>query len=161
MRCSKLILLAIILMTSACASASTKIKANGAAVDPSIYENDLANTRWILKSFGEASQTTPVVKEGMITLNFGTDGRADGSGGCNSYSGGYNADDDEVSFIKVISTKRACADNEASRQEARYFEALSSTGKYDLVDDKLTIFYNDDKKTLNFVKAPASAMPPL
>ncbi|MCI0487790.1 MAG: META domain-containing protein [Blastocatellia bacterium] len=144
-------------MTSACASAATKIKATGIPVEPSIYENRLANTQWILKSFGQEGTETPVVEGSTITLNFGTDGRASGSGGCNGYSGNYTAQDDKLTFSRILSTKRACGDNDATRQEAHYFEALQSTDGFNLADDKLTIFYNDDKNSLNFNKAPSSA----
>jgi heat shock protein HslJ len=143
-------------MLSACASASTKIKATGIPVEPTINENHLANTRWTLRSFGEEGGEAPVIEGSNITLNFETDARASGSGGCNGYSGKYTVKNDHLAFSNIISTKRACAEGGKTEQEGRYFQALQSTGRFDLTDDKLTIFYNNEKSALNFVKPYSS-----
>lgn len=115
-------------------------------------EQALANTAWRLDSISEAGATVPVVEGAAITLKFGADSRAGGSGGCNSYGGQYRVEGESLSFSRIASTRRACADQGAMEQEGRYFRALESAGRFRLSGDRLTIFYNDGEGRLEFTR---------
>lgn len=145
----------IILLISTCnlLAAQTLTSARSEA---SSAKSKLANTQWRLISFGATGAESPVIEGTTITLKFGADGRAGGSGGCNSYGGNYRVRKNNLSFSQIISTKRACLEQSANQQEQRYFAALESASKFKLSDNRLTIFHGDGRNTLNFVNDPSS-----
>ncbi len=153
-----LLLLAIPLILSACASIATRSTTpTPETTTPSGAENSLADTQWQLVSFGPPEAETPVIEGSTITLEFGPDGQATGSGGCNSYGGEYQVQDDTLSFSQIISTEMACANTSVMQREQQYYQALQTAGQFELADDQLTIQYNGGQGVLNFVKASASA----
>jgi len=89
-------------------------------------------------------------------LKFGEDGRAGGSTGCNSYSGTYQVRGDTISFGRLISTKRACLDQNANQQEQRFLTALESANRFRLASDRLTIMSVRGRNALNFVNGSDS-----
>lgn len=125
--------------------------------EQSSVENRLAGTQWRLVSFGAPGAESPVVQGATIALKFGVDGRAGGSGGCNSYGAEYLVRGDEVSLSKVISTKRACLEQSLNQQEQLYLASLESAKRFKLSINSLTIFYNDGQGVLSFVKDSSSA----
>jgi heat shock protein HslJ len=125
--------------------------------EPSSVENRLANTQWRLVSYGVSGSESPVVQGTNITLKFGVEGRAGGSGGCNSYGAEYLVRGDNVSFSKIFSTKRACLEQSANQQEQLYLAALESAKRFKLSNNSLTIFYADGQSALNFVKDSSSS----
>lgn len=150
MRFSKL-LSAVVLLVSICNALAAQTPASN---DSSGAESRLASTEWRLASFGAAGAESPVIDGTKITLKFGADGRAGGSGGCNSYGGDYRERGDRLSFGQIISTKRACLEQRANEQEQRYFAALESASRFKLSDGRLTIFLGDGTSSLNFVTDP-------
>jgi len=113
-------------------------------------QNKLVDTRWNLESFGKNGSESGLISGTSITLQFGGDGRASGSSGCNSYGGTYTVTGDTLTFGQMISTMRACVDPKANEQEQNYLGALRSTNKFSLSDDRLSITYDGDRSTLNF-----------
>ncbi|MBD0324863.1 MAG: META domain-containing protein [Pyrinomonadaceae bacterium] len=146
---------AIILLISTCNLLAAQTTAS-AQTESSSAESKLANTQWRLMSFGATGAESPVIEGTTITLKFGADGRAGGSGGCNSYGGGYRERGDNLSFNQIISTKRACLEQGANQQEQRYFTALESASKFKLSDNRLTLFHGDGQSALNFVNDQSS-----
>ena len=142
MRTWKVCLMAGILMlaVSACAARS----GSGAS---------LPDTRWTLVSYGVPGSETPVIEDAPVTLEFGKDGQAGGSGGCNSYGGPYSVQGDTLSFGQIVSTLMACVGEGVGDQETRYFQALATTGRFELAEDRLTIWYDNGQGVLSFVKA--------
>jgi heat shock protein HslJ len=141
----------IILLISTCNLLAAQTPASSSST-----ENKLVNTQWRLTSFGATGADSPVIEGATITLKFGADGRAGGSGGCNSYGGNYRERGDNLSFSQITSTKRACLEPSANQQEQRYFTALESASKFKLSDNRLTIFHGDGRSTLNFVGDPSA-----
>lgn len=122
--------------------------------------NRLAGTSWQLVSFGLAGAETGLIEGSAITLEFSPDGRATGSGGCNSYGGEYQVQDHTLSFGPIVSTKMACADPNVMQQEQQYFQALQTAGQFELAGDHLTIRYSEGREVLNFVPAASPPPPP-
>jgi heat shock protein HslJ len=121
-------------------------------------DNPLANTRWNLVSFTESSAEVPALEGAGVMIEFRTDGRAGGSGGCNSFGGEYTIQGSELTFGPLMSTKRACVDAGWMRQEQRFFQALHSARAFELAGDTLKVSYDEGKGVLTFVKAkPVSA----
>jgi heat shock protein HslJ len=154
MKISK-IWLTVILMIPTCGQPAAQTQAPARTESPGA-EKKLADTHWRLASFVAPGGETPVVEGTTVTLKFGADGRAGGSSGCNSYGGEYREQGENLSFSRIISTKRACLEQSANQQEQRYFAALESVGRFQLADTRLTIFHGDGRSALNFVSdAPA------
>jgi heat shock protein HslJ len=123
--------------------------------------SSLAGTQWRLVSFGAPGAETPVVEGSTVTLEFMTDSQAGGAGGCNSYGGEYQVQDNSVSFANIISTQMACADAGMMQQEQQFFQALQSAGQFELMGDQLVIWYDGGQGVLNFVRASVPApIPP-
>jgi heat shock protein HslJ len=115
----------------------------------------LTGTEWRLVSLGPAGAETDVIAGTTVTLNFGEDGRASGSTGCNSYSGTYQVRGDNLSFGRLVSTRRACLDQNANQQEQRFLSALESANRFRLSTDRLTILSDRGRSVLNFVNSSA------
>lgn len=120
----------------------------------------LAGTNWRLVSFGPIGAEENVVPATKPTLNFGDDGRASGSTGCNSFSGTYTVRGDTISFGRMISTKRACLDQKANQQEQMYLVALEQSKWFRLTSNRLTIYYISRRNALNFVTDTPDAPSP-
>ncbi|MCU0482314.1 MAG: META domain-containing protein, partial [Anaerolineae bacterium] len=86
----------------------------------------LANSEWILVSYGTLDAPVTPIAEAPITLKFADDGTVAGSGGCNSYSSGYTLVDSAITFDAVISTEMACMTDGVMAQESAYYGALAS-----------------------------------
>jgi heat shock protein HslJ len=115
-------------------------------------ENRLTNTRWKVVSFSESNVESPVLDGADITLEFRTDGRAGGTGGCNSFGAEYTAQGDRLEFGAVMSTKRACVDEGRMNQEMRFFQALQSARGFELDENTLKISYDEGRGVLTLVR---------
>lgn len=111
----------------------------------------LAGTDWRLVSLGPPGAETDVVPGTTVTAKFGEDGRVGGSTGCNSYGGTYEVRGDTIFFGRLISTKRACLDQNANEQERRFLAGLEAANRFRLSSDRLTIFSDRGRTVLNFV----------
>ena len=83
-----------------------------------------------------------------LTAIFGDDGKLAGSGGCNSYSSTYDADEGSISIDAVAATRKLCPEPEGVMdQESAFFTALADAKKYNL-DGETAELSNDDGQTL-------------
>ena len=120
-----------------------------AAADP-----DLANTRWLLVSYGQPGSETPVKDGSTITLSFYAAGQAGGFGGCNQYSAPIILQGNNLSFGKMVHSSRSCQPDGIDQQEQKYFQALASAESFEMAGDWLAIRYDQGKGVLNLVKFP-------
>ncbi len=111
----------------------------------------LTGSEWRLASFGAAGSESSLVAGTTVTLKFGEDGRASGSTGCNSYGGTYQVRGDNISFGRLISTKRACLDQNANQQESRFLSALESANRFRISANRLTLLSDRGRNALNFI----------
>lgn len=84
-----------------------------------------------------------VVDDAMVSIEFAANGRVQGRGGCNRYSGGYSRKHDVVIVGDIVSTKMACApalmDLEQklfNRLEGELSAAMAADGALVLRDDE-------------------------
>lgn len=113
----------------------------------------LIGTSWNLVFWGDISSPTPVIDGSTVTLTFGADGRASGSGGCNGFGSAYTLSGNAISFEAPISTMMACIDEDQQAQENAFFGALASATSFEFTDNQLVIFYGDGQQ-LVFAPAP-------
>lgn len=121
--------------------------------EPGGQNPSLANTSWVLKSYGDPNAPTEALPGAQVTLQFDDAGAAGGSSGCNSYGGMYKQEGSTVAFSEVVSTLMACTDAGVMDQEQRYLGALQSTAEFELSGDTLKIFYNAGQGVLSFTRA--------
>lgn len=86
----------------------------------------LAGTHWRLESFGAVGAESLVIAGSTLTLEFGVDGQAGGSAGCNSFGGKYQVRGDTLAFSEIVSTLRDCSDRAV-------MEGATCAGQADLV----------------------------
>ncbi|HEY0021020.1 MAG TPA: META domain-containing protein [Longimicrobium sp.] len=103
----------------------------------------LAGTRWTLAELnGQAP--VPGLGNATPTLEFAAgEARASGDGGCNQFSGPYTQDGAALRFGPLVSTRRACADEAANRQETAYLRALESTTRFTATAEMLVLYAGD------------------
>jgi heat shock protein HslJ len=121
---------------------------------------DLANSWWLLESFGQSGAETLVANEFSITLAFEGNGQAGGHSGCNSYVDSYSVQGSVLRFEEISSTLIACEDQSITEQEQKYLDALRTVGRFTADDESLTIWYEGDSSVLKFTRAPASTLDP-
>lgn len=75
-----------------------------------------------------------------VRLRFQSDSpRAFGDGGCNRFGGAYVRDGASLRIGPLLSTRRACVDEAANRQETAVLAALEATRRYGLTGDTLVL----------------------
>jgi heat shock protein HslJ len=140
----------VLLVLAACSPAPPQ-PTIGASQTP-VVNRSLANTEWRLESFGSTGAVESVLPGSTITLRFDENGLVSGSGGCNTYSAGYQVQDGRLSFSEVTRTEMACAEEGLTRQEQRYFQALQTASSFELSGERLVISYANGQGMLNFIK---------
>ena len=95
--------------------------------------SEMLDTTWNLVSLQPDGQVAQDVAGGGITIMFTAQGEFSGSGGCNSYSGTYEAPGGQALTIKqpIAATRMACEDP-AGSLEFQYFDALGTVQSYTL-----------------------------
>lgn len=73
-----------------------------------------------------------------ITLEF-VDGQARGTGGCNQYRAGFTYNGEDLMISPIFSTRRACADEALTTQEANYFAELENAATLTVTEEQLII----------------------
>jgi heat shock protein HslJ len=103
----------------------------------------LGGTAWQLAELN--GQPAVAGTEGAVpTLLFAADEpRASGNGGCNQFNGPYTQAGASLRLGPLASTRRACVDEAANRQETAYLQALESTTRYAVYDDLLVLYATD------------------
>ena len=106
----------------------------------------IEDTIWELESYGETGNLQTVIQDTEITIEFkSAESKVAGSGGCNSYFGGYEINKKELTIIPPIgSTMMACPEP-IMDQEQEYFKLLETTETYQIEKDKLAISCSGNK----------------
>jgi heat shock protein HslJ len=152
----KAILIALVFLVFAgCTPKSGSIPTTGDSQTPDADKN-LVNTSWRLVSFGQPSAEISVIEDSNVTLQFNAEGKASGSGSCNSYSAQYQVKENLVSFGEINHTLMACEQEGIDEQEQNYLQALETAGKFALAGDHMTIWYDNGQGVLNWVKSTSS-----
>jgi heat shock protein HslJ len=123
-RASKLAILAMALVASACSSPTDK---------------PLESTRWLLKELEgkpllDAAQDGPDRPFLMLSV---TDHRAAGSTGCNQFTGNYEREGSKLKFLPLAATRRFCEATAAVEQG--FLRALAATDAYRVTGTKLEL----------------------
>ncbi len=124
-----LILFILCLAVSACSPKSTSTSSS------------LVGT-WKLTAYGPASSPTPAVSDVNASITFDVNGTLSGNGGCNSMSGDYKVEGDQITFGPIMSTLMGC-DEPRMSQEGTVHQVLTDTATFKIEGNTLTILNKD------------------
>jgi putative lipoprotein len=111
--------------------------AGGGAMAADEPASALAGTTWRAKTI----MGRPVIDSAPSTITFEAGGRVSGRGRCNRYFGTSTIAGEQLSFGAMGATRMACAPA-LMDQEARFFEALGSAGRWTIGADGLLLIYS-------------------
>ncbi len=102
-----------------------------------------ADKEWRLVELnGRPALTTGTANDPF--LRFAVDsGRVTGNTGCNLLTGPFTHGGESLKFGALVTTKRACTEEERNRQEVDFSAALSATQRYAVSRDTMTLFGAD------------------
>ncbi len=103
-------------------------------------ERSLAGTSWLLSSLDgvlPAAGTT-------VTLQFGNDGTASGSDGCNRYTTQYVQDGQNLTFAQPMAGTMMACPEPAMTQAGQYQAALASVTRFTMSARQLVLFAGDE-----------------
>lgn len=108
--------------------------------DP-VDEVRLEDKKWMLDSIKGA----PVSKLGRTAFVVFDKAKlsAGGNTGCNVFGGSYAAAGDSLKITEVISTMRACIEDERMKIEREFLDGLEKANRYDIRRDKLMLYQNN------------------
>jgi heat shock protein HslJ len=116
----------------------------------------LEGATWVLDAASMGSLTDTVPAEARVDLTFEAR-EARGTSACNSYSGSYTVDGDQLTFGPLASTQMAC-DEALMDLEAAYLAALGDVSGFEVSDEGLVL--SDGDVSLSYeAEAPAEALP--
>lgn len=99
----------------------------------------IEGVEWQLAELRVDGALAPAIPDSSASLLLDS-GDASGSGGCNSFNGGYALDGASLTFTPLASTLRLCNDPPGiDNQESTYFALLSGVDEQAVVDDQLVL----------------------
>jgi heat shock protein HslJ len=108
---------------------------------------------WALTSYTSDGATQQVPAEVLADAEFiAAESNVSGSAGCNRLSGGYRAEDANLTFGALATTQMACV-GPANDVEAAYLANLAATRTYSATADSLTMFDAQGASILVFAVA--------
>jgi heat shock protein HslJ len=108
--------------------------------------------RWDLVRYGPVGSEAAVLNDRQVSIDFTSDGKISGSGGCNRYFGGWGfleGTKDAIRIWRTGSTKMAC-EGPIMTQEYRYLEELSRVSTFTTEGKELRLYYDEGRGVLRF-----------
>lgn len=112
--------------------------------------NELLGQEWILSSFVSGNQEVRLDSPNNMTIVFGGDGSVTGSGGCNRYSGPYEATQENLVIGFLASTRIACPSG--MEIEMLYFSTLEEPLSFRVTADGLVLSSTESESVLIFMR---------
>jgi heat shock protein HslJ len=123
----------------------------------SAQSQSLAGTSWLVTGINNGKDAVvSLVAGSAVTMNFATDGKVAGSGGCNNYSSTYAQDGGNLTFGSAAATHRMCAASGVMEQEQAFLKALESAATARMEGDRLEVRTADGALALSLVRNPRS-----
>jgi len=100
----------------------------------------LEDKKWVLESV--KGRNLPKM-EIIPFINFDKSKRsAGGNTGCNVFGGNYSVTRDTIAVTNIISTMRACIENERMNVEKEFKNGLENANRFEIVGKKLNLYRN-------------------
>ncbi len=121
------------------------LKFSGAAKTASDGENSntvkLEDKKWILTMI--AGKLLPKIETVPFLIFDKQKQSAGGDSGCNVFGGSYKTEGDKISIIEIISTQRACIEDERMNIEREFFDNLQKAKRFEIKAGKLNLYESD------------------
>ena len=129
-----------VLATGCGAAKSSTGNSTPPASMPAISPTSLANTSWVLVSYGDPANLTQVIAGTKITLIFNAaSDQVSGNGGVNGYGGSVQRIDNHIYITQIIHTEMASLNQAVNNQENAYFLLLGNSQSMEFKTGSLTI----------------------
>ncbi len=103
----------------------------------------LTGDEWVVEDLNGGG----VIDIARTALKFDGEGGVSGNGACNQYSAAYRLNGEGIEIGPVASTKKACPPAVMS-QEILFFDILSNTGYFEILDDGALKLTTNNQRTL-------------
>lgn len=110
--------------------------------------------RWLLVRYRDSKNRLSITGlENRPFLIFMPDGKVTGSGGCNRFFSSFKVTDTTLKIGLIGATRMYCHDPPwLMDMEGAFFGCLVRSFRYELGEDNLTIFDEEGKQLLNFIR---------
>jgi putative lipoprotein len=98
----------------------------------------------------QAIDGEPVLRNADSTLSIGSDKRAGGRGGCNSYFAQAEVGAESIRFSAIAATRMACLEEAATAQETAFFSALEAARFWRMETGELLLLDADGTELVRF-----------
>jgi heat shock protein HslJ len=116
---------------------------------------ELAGTEWSASSINNGKGgVASLVAGSTVTLTFGPDGRANGSGGCNRFSASFESARGTLKFGAAAATRMMCTSAGVMDQEQAFFDALGKVAAYRVEADRLELRTAEGALAASFHRVP-------
>jgi len=115
---------------------------------------DLAGTSWQVIGYNNGKEAVVSIIAGTeMDIQFGDDGTVSGKSGCNTYSGSYTVNGNQIQIGPLASTMMACGDPAGiMEQEQQYLAALQTAATYQIEGNVLELRTSDGALAADFNK---------
>ncbi|WP_419785144.1 META domain-containing protein [Pseudodesulfovibrio sp.] len=114
-------------------------------VNPDAVKNGIVGKKWFCKSIFERD----VLGDQPLTIELKADGTVSGSGGCNTFTGTYTLEGDELKFGPLTSTEKACG-GATGEQEFTYLSFLARVSRVEVDGDEMDFFVEGFLNSMHF-----------
>lgn len=104
---------------------------------------------WTVTAINTKEAIVSVLENTRPTATFGANGRVSGNTGCNQYSAPYTLEGFNLKIGPAVSTRRACVNEEANRQEMAFLRALEGVSGFRITGDRLELYGADGRILVN------------
>jgi len=111
----------------------------------------IEDTTWVLESYGEPGMMKLPLPNIQITVYFDSaTEELTGDAGCNTYSGGYQLNDNQISFPGGLAITEMWCGGEVAQQEAEYMQMFTAADSFEVNNGNLQL--NCDGKLIIYNK---------
>jgi len=101
---------------------------------------ELAATSWRVQAINNGRDAVAGSLAGVeVTVQFGDDGQASGSAGCNRWNASYTARGSSLKFGPAAATRKMCAEQGVMEQERHFLDALATVAESRAEGDRLEL----------------------
>lgn len=101
----------------------------------------LEDRKWFLESI-KGRQTLVSIKDAFVLFD-AAKRSAGGNSGCNVFGGEYTATNKTVKVTEIISTMRACIEDDKMNVEREFFDGLREANRYQIREGRLFLYRNN------------------
>ena len=116
------------------------LKFKGTKTDDTDSALKLEDKKWVLESIKNRSlpriETVPFINFDKVKRSAG------GNTGCNVFGGNYSVTRDAIAITNIVSTMRACIEDERMNIEREFKNALENADRFEIVGRKLNLYRN-------------------